>query len=331
MSLFDPPANQVQIPNMPMGHVSGIDSTQNNLLGGIGNLSNFNTYAQYLPQAQGIAQGMVNNPYAAGAQTGANQAGSMGMQAGANQFGAAGGLYGYGSNLFGAGNQAYQSGFDPQSTLYNQQFKQQQDQTRAGQAQRGILTSPYGAGLEAKSNNNFNTDWQNQQLQRQLQGLQGMQSAYGAGANLFGQGAQGQAQGAQTFGAGAMLPYQTALGIGQNQFGALQNLGGFGTSAAQIPQQQIGDWQNYLGYGNQVNQMNNNQANAQAQLGLQQNQLGFNQQMQMFSGLGGMLGNAVGFGAGGGLGSLVGMFGGGGMGGSGPGGSGSGGGAPYYG
>lgn len=290
MGLFDSPASQVPLPNQPQQQVQGIGGTQSNVLNQIGNLGNFNQYAQYLPWAQQITGSLANSPYAAGAQAGANQAGQMGQQAGANLFGASGNLYGLGNNSFAAGNQLWNTAQDPQQALYNRTLQQTQDQTRAGQAARGVLTSPYGVGLENQAVNNFNMDWQNQQLQRQLQGLQGMNSAYGTGASLYNQAGQGQTQGVNAYTGASMLPYQVQQQIGNNQFGALSNLGNFGNAGAQLPQQQIADWQNYLGYGNQVAQTNNAQANAQAQLGLQQAQQGFQQNQQMFGGLGNLAG-----------------------------------------
>jgi len=136
--------------------------------------------------------------------------------------------------------------------------------------------TPYGAGLENQALNNFNIDWQNNQLQRQIQG--------GQAASGLQSGAAGQYANASA------MPYGAAQTIGGNQFDSLRNLGGFGTSAAQIPQQQIQDYQNYLGWGTGQQGMGN-----QAQLGLgnwelnQANQ-GFNQQNAMFGGLGKLAG-----------------------------------------
>lgn len=61
------------------------------------------------------------------------------------------------------------SGFDPQNALYAKLFQQQQDQSRAQQAQSGVATTPYGAGIIDQNNQNFDINWQNQQLQRQGQ------------------------------------------------------------------------------------------------------------------------------------------------------------------
>ena len=66
--------------------------------------------------------------------------------------------------------QALQQGFDPQNALYNRQFGLQQQQNLASQAMSGVGQSPYAAGLTAQGNENFNIDWQNQQLARQADG-----------------------------------------------------------------------------------------------------------------------------------------------------------------
>ena len=76
-----------------------------------------------------------------------------------------------------AGLQVLQTGFDPQSQLYNQQYQQMQDQTNAINAQNGVAGSPFAAGLSAQNSQNFNTNWQNQQLSRELQALGGYDSA----------------------------------------------------------------------------------------------------------------------------------------------------------
>jgi hypothetical protein len=80
-----------------------------------------------------------------------------------------------------------QSGFDPQQALYARTQQQVQDQTRAGLEARGVDMTPYGAGIEGQTMSNFNIDWQNQQLQRQIaaaQAQQGLLDSY-AKSGLF--------------------------------------------------------------------------------------------------------------------------------------------------
>jgi hypothetical protein len=63
-----------------------------------------------------------------------------------------------------------------------------------------------GAGIANQNQQNFDINWQNQQLGRQTQGLQAIGQAYGQAGQL------GQA-GAQATLTGSQLPYQTAQGI----------------------------------------------------------------------------------------------------------------------
>ena len=79
--------------------------------------------------------------------------------------------------------QALQAGFDPQNALYNRSFAQQQQQNQSAQAMAGVGNTPYGAGLTAQGNENFNIDWQNQQLARQAQGAQTAEGLSGTALN----------------------------------------------------------------------------------------------------------------------------------------------------
>lgn len=81
-----------------------------------------------------------------------------------------------------AGMQAWLAGLDPQNALRDRMQQQVVDSSRAGQSARGLAMGPYGAGIENKAVGDFNIDWQNQQLSRQLAGLQGMGQAF-SGAN----------------------------------------------------------------------------------------------------------------------------------------------------
>lgn len=132
------------------------------------------------------------------------------------QHGQQGNVQGSANNLYGAGNQILNTGFDPQQALYNQQFGQNVDQTRAAEYARGIQSSPYGAAIENNANQNFNTNWQNQQLGRQSQALQSAQGAYGNAQgmnNAYTQNLSGlQAQGYNT----AANASQAAQGIGNS-------------------------------------------------------------------------------------------------------------------
>jgi len=248
--------------------------------GGIQGLGQYNTYGQNMPQAGAITQNLVNNPYANQYQQGANTTAQAGWGVGGAQTGA-------GMNLMGAGNQMLpyaqsilQTGFDPQSALYNQLFQQNTDQQRAGQAARGIATSPYGAGVENKGNTDFNLAWQNAQLGRQNTALQGAGYGLNSAGNAINLGQNVSTLGLNTLGQAAALPYSTANTIGTNQFGALNQYGQYGQAASAIPQTSIQDYLQYLGIGNQAggvaNQSYANQTTADNQQFNQQQTLGKN-------------------------------------------------------
>lgn len=87
------------------------------------------------------------------------------------------------SNSFGAGKNTYMTALDPQQALHDRMQQQVVDASRSGQSARGIAMSPYGAGVENKAVSDFNMDWQNQQLARQIAGLNSMDQANASGAN----------------------------------------------------------------------------------------------------------------------------------------------------
>jgi hypothetical protein len=253
------------------------------------NYSNFgqanNAYSGALSGLQGLAgqgygltQGIVNNPYGQGYQAAAGAAGNQLTALGGQAGGASGQLYGAGSSLLN-------TAFDPQNALYARTQQQNQDQTGAILAASGVGATPYGQAVAAQNNSNFNIDWQNNQLQRQLQGVQGAESAFGQGASQGNLGAQA------TLGGGA-LPYSTANSI----LGAA--LGALGTQQG-LDQGVTGAADQYLGLANQ------GYGNNLAQYNAQQNQ---------FNGILGGLGSLLGFGLSdtglGGLSALSGLFGG---------------------
>jgi len=161
-------------------------------------------------------------------------------------------------------SQALQTGFDPQRALYARQFQQQQDQTRAALAANGVGATPYGAGIEAQANNNFNLDWQNQMLQRQQTGAQTAEGLAGAGvgnaASLLGAGTSaaqaglglGQSVDTQQFNAqqqaiqdfiqyalGNTANSQAFTGAANNTYGAGVNAAGISNQAAQQSNQSL--------------------------------------------------------------------------------------------
>jgi hypothetical protein len=254
-----PPAYQPQYSNQ-----ADISAFNN-----IGTLGQYNSYAASLPQAGQVTQNLVNNPYAGQYQQGANQAAGAGWNVGGQQIGAGLGLMDAGQQTLPYAQSILQTGFDPQSALYNQQFQLQQDQQRAGQAARGISMTPYGAGLENKANSDFDIAWQNAQLGRQNTALQGAGYGLNSAGNAINLGQNVSTLGVNGLGQAAAMPYSTANTIGTNQLGALGQYGQLGSGATSTAQQQIADYLQYLGIGNQAagvaNQSYANQLTAQNQ------------------------------------------------------------------
>src|SRR6185312_7341125 len=149
--------------------------------------------AQITPYAAGTFQNLYNNPYSSQFQTAANEGELSYLNGAKNSKNAS-------KTSFTAGNQIYQNAFDPQSTLYKQNLQQLTDSTRAAEYSRGIQTSPYGAAIEGNVLGNFQNDWNNQQLQREVSGIGAMNSANNAGQNL------GSASG-QMYVLGGQAPY----------------------------------------------------------------------------------------------------------------------------
>ena len=129
----------------------------------------------YMDQANAAGQGY------------GNLANTLNQQSGMN--------FGTQQALLGAGNQVYQTALDPQNALYNRTAQQLQDQTGATNSMYGLGSSAAGAGVANQAMSNFNIDWQNQQLQRQLAGLQGYGQAAGT-AGGYGQLGTAQASAA---------------------------------------------------------------------------------------------------------------------------------------
>lgn len=264
-----------QMPNMGQG--------ANQAFSQIGGLNQFgNLGSGVLPQAQQTANNLYNNPFASQGLGGAQQAAGMGGQAAMTGFNEGAGLVGAGNSLLPYASQIMNTGFDPQQQLYNRTLQQVQDQSRAGEAARGIASTPYGAGLENQATGNFNIDWQNQQLGRQTQAAGAAGSLVGQGAQTAGQGVGMMNQAPGQMVQSSMLPYATYSDIGQGQNNALSSLlgiGGQGQGLANLP---IQDLLSYLGVGNQAGGVANQNFNNQ----LGQANQAWNQQGQFAQGIG---------------------------------------------
>ena len=221
------------------------------------------SYAQAAPI---VNADLVASPYAGqslqGAETGAGY--GAGGAAGINN----------------AANAVLQSSIDPQNALFARQQQQVLDQSNAANAAAGVGSSPYGAGLTSQALSNFDTNWQNQQLQRQLQGLSAATSAYPAAANLAASSAN--------------LPFSTLANQGSTALGGLSNVANLGQGAFALPQQGLNDIQSYLGLGQAASGLS-------GQLG----NLGINQATQGLAGLGNLVGGIGGLG---GIGNAIGSL-----------------------
>lgn len=220
-----------------------------------------NPFTQQQPQYAGVRDSTVNNPYAFGAQSGANAGGTAATNAGNQSINSAGQIAGTIPTTLNAGQQVLNTAFDPQQELYKRTLQQLQDQVRTGQAARGITQSGYGANLEDQALSNFNIDWQNNQLGRQTTGLtayNGATSAAGGAANTASN--LGTAGSEQLY-TGGKMPYTQ---YNSNEGSILDALNAYSASQSGANSQNqtvASDLLQYLGLGA-------SQSNTQAQLNM---------------------------------------------------------------
>ena len=238
-----------------------------------------------LPQAQTAATNLYNNPYTAALLQGLGYAQSAG-------YGIAPQIQDYGTmigssagNLYPMAGQVAAMGLDPQGALFQQLQQQVRDQSNVTNAQYGLLGTPYGAGVANQNLSNFDIAWQNQQLQRAIQGAQAAGGLYGQAATQYGQGSNLLGQVPGMYAQAAQYPF-SGYGLAGNQqlgaLGSLYNLIGSGQTIGNLP---IQDYLQYVGAG-QAGQSN---ALAAQQQQLAQSQMAFNQQMQLGQMLGGSM------------------------------------------
>lgn len=159
-------------------------------------------------------------------------------------------------NLVNDANSALgMTAFNP--AQYQQQYQRQQDQTNATLAQQGVAGTPYGAGIAAQQNQNFNNDWNTNQV-----GLEN--TAANTASSLTGAASTG-------LGAGTA--------VGQS----------IATLPAQQQQQAIADFLAYLSGGTSATNAATGQYSAEAQAALGQQQ----QDSSALGGLGSLLGSGA--------------------------------------
>lgn len=273
-SFFSPPAANVPVPQMQTFQYPGMGEAAGGALGALGQIQ-----GQYSPAAWSGYQQVAGNPYFGGAIGGAQQAAGLGQQQALGQMGWGNFLSNQGAQLYPYAQNIMQAAGDPQNALYARTLQQLQEQTRAGQAARGIATTPYGAGLEAKALSDFNIDWQNQMLNRMVSGAGAAQGLYGQAGSQIAGGQQLGAAAPGQFYQSSLYPYSTQQGFGGAQLDAL-------TKAYGIPAGLAQGYMGYLGGGTAAMNAQNAAANQLYQNQLQQAKFGFDQQQTMFGNLG---------------------------------------------
>ena len=212
-----PPSLGTMYPN-----VSQNSQTYQNLLGN--NTANTTTLQNNAaPSALSVYQNALNNPGANALAQGAQTAGNMYTNAGNSGYAAGTTANNSANQLYGQANQVAQMGMDPQSTLYNQQLSAATNSANAQNAANGI-TGPWAAGTTNQATQNFNSNWQNQQLTRALSALSGAGTADTQAGSLATQGNTLQGTGASQLYQGAGLPYNAAQTITGNQSTDINNL-----------------------------------------------------------------------------------------------------------
>ncbi|WP_322040109.1 hypothetical protein [Burkholderia diffusa] len=210
---------------VPTG-LSSSDQTWQSLLSNISNIynnENLNQYGlnslwqgtnaawQYGPQYQNAA-----NAAGAGYTNAGNALTNLGNLDLATQ-----------GDLLGAGRSVFNLGMDPQSALYDRTRQQVTDQSAASNSMYGLGSSAAGAGLQNQALSNFNIDWQNNQLSRALQGLQGYTGA-ATTAGQYGQaGANALTQAPGYTLLGGSVPFNTAQTIAAVPGNLADTYGGF--------------------------------------------------------------------------------------------------------
>ncbi len=270
------------VPMPQMFQMPNMGQAANNAFSGIQNLPGQQAAGQFAPQFQDITQSLVNNPYARYFQQGANNIAPLGMNAGITAYGAGQNFNQAGQSLVPFASQIQQTAFDPQNALYARTQQQLVDQTRAGQAARGVATTPYGAAGESDALRKFDIDWQNAQLGRQIAGGEAAGNVLGAGLKTSAGGSALSDTGVNQFLGSSGIPYSTFNQIGQGQLGALSQ-GQQGVAGSQsLALNPVQAYLQYLGIGNQAGGV----ANQNAQVGLNQAKLGFDQNQTLGSNLG---------------------------------------------
>lgn len=260
-------ANSVAPPPGPYGgsytppNLSGIANTTTNAINSLQNplgayTGQINNQLQTgVPQLQQIGQNAIGQiPGITSAYQNAGNYANAGANFAANNA----------QGLATAGQQVWNTALDPQQALYNRTLNQITQQDNAQQAARGLTMSPVGQELSNQATSNFNIDWQNQQLQRQLSGLQGLGSAYGNATNMGIAGSNLMNSAANNAGLAASAPLQIGSAATQAPLGLLNSAYPLLNSGNVANAAQAGLGMQYMGVGQSGAGLGLNAALAQA-------------------------------------------------------------------
>jgi hypothetical protein len=247
----------------------------------------------YAPYFNEILAGGFSNPFLnmamSGSQNASQAATGVGNQAiDLSQMlsGLPGQIAGSIPQLQGMAGQIWNQAADPQQALYNMLSGQQGAQLNAQNAMSGLSGTPYGANLVSQGLQNFSLNWQNELLNRMMQGGQAAGNLYGRAGSLGAMAPQiGQSNLALGQGGANLINQagQWPMNVWDQYINQLMGLTGAAQTGIMQPLQAgAGDLMNYLklGQDSQQNALN------RAQLQLQQ-------QQQQQSGFGSMLGGLV--------------------------------------
>lgn len=239
---------------------------------------------QVVPQLTTTTQNVLNNPYTAGYTGGAQASGAYQTNVAAPQQQAASSqLYGLGDMAASYAPQLLQQAFDPQRDIYNQGYAKNLDSTNAILAMNGVAGSPYAAGVTGQSVRDYNNNYNQQQLSRELSGLQGLGSIAGTAGGADAAGSSLGADAANSLYAGGQQPYSAYGQVQQDDYTALMNLIS-GTSGAVAPSENLASTMaSYLGIGQGAAQVNQNAQKLQD-----------SESSSLWSGLGKFLGQNIG-------------------------------------
>jgi hypothetical protein len=151
---------------------------------------------------------------------------------------------------------------DPQNATYNSLQRQALDQTRSRLSQSGLANTPYGAGIEGANQASLATNWENNKLNRALQGGQAISELTGRYGDVSREGIGLQAS-------APLMQMQVSQGLS----------GLYGNFLGQ-QQQAIDNWLRYLGQGSQANAVGVQAQSAADSSNLQARQLEQQRQQQ---------------------------------------------------